>query len=86
MKRALAILFTLAFASALAAQQTEAQKLHKLFDDDWEWNLRDDPEGATYVGDRRFDHLLTPRTAEAVEGRRAHDREVLGLLYIIDRA
>jgi len=86
MKRALPIVLSLLFAVSLAAQQTEAQKLHKLFDDDWEWNLRDDPEGATYVGDRRFDHLLTPRTAEAIEGRRAHDRELLERLQGIDRS
>ena len=83
MKRALLILL---LATSLAAQETEWQKLHKLFDEEWEWGLRDDPESATYVGDRRYDDRMTERSAEAFEIRRAHAVEVLKKLQAIDRS
>lgn len=77
---------TFLFTVSLAAQQSEAEKLRALFDEEWEWGLKDDPEGATYVGDRRFNHLLTNRSLAAVERRRAHNRELLRRLEAIDRA
>ena len=86
MKRALILLLALAFTLAAHAQQTEAQKLHKLFDEEWEWGLRDDPEGATFVGDRRYDDRLTDRSAEAYERRRAHGRDALAKIQAIDRS
>src|SRR6185436_20152115 len=86
MKRALPLLLSLVFALTLAAQQTESQKLHKLFDDDWEWSMLDNPEGATYVGDPRGADRLNERTPEAFERRRAHDRELLGRIQAIDRS
>jgi uncharacterized protein (DUF885 family) len=86
MKRALPFLLIFAFTLSLAAQQTESAKLHKLFDDDWEWNMVNDPESATYVGDRRGADKLTERTAEAFERQRAHDRELLQRVTSIDRA
>lgn len=84
-KLAVALAFAVAFA-AVAQRPTEAEKLEKLFADEWEWGLKDDPEGATYVGDRRYDHLLTDRSAAAFERRRAHDAEVLARIAAIDRS
>ena len=39
--------------------------LHQLFHDEWEARLQNDPTFATYVGDRRFNHLLPVVTDEA---------------------
>ena len=83
-KIAVALAFAVAF-TAFAQQPTEAEKLKKLFEDEWEWALKDDPEGATYVGDRRYDHLVTDRSAAAFERRRAHDADVLARIEAIDR-
>ena len=85
MNRTLPILLCLALATTLAAQP-ESQKLHKLFDEEWEWSLRDDPEGATYVGDKRYDDRMTERSAEAWERRRQHDLEVVKAMEAIDRS
>lgn len=71
---------------SIQAAPAESAKLHKLFDDEWEWQLRDDPEGATNFGDTRFDDRLTDRSAAAFERRRAHNRETLARIEAIDRA
>jgi len=70
----------------LHAAPTESAKMHKLFDGEWEWQLRDNPEGATNLGDRRYDDQLTDRSASAFEHRRAHNRETLARIQAIDRA
>ena len=84
-KIAVALAFAVAFA-AFSQQPSEAETLKTLFDEEWEWGLKDDPEGATYVGDRRYDHLVTDRSAAAFERRRAHDAEVLKRIEAIDRS
>ena len=86
--RKFAAALTVAFAFASFAQpgQSEAEKLRKLFDDAWEWDLKDNPEGATYVGDKRYDALLTDRSAEAYKRREAHDLEMLRGVEAIDRS
>ena len=35
----------------LSAIEDETKKLHTLFDDEWQWTLREDPEFATRIGD-----------------------------------
>ena len=65
---------------------TESRKLHQLFADDWEWQLRDNPEGATSIGDKRYDDRLGDRSAEAFARRREHNRETLARIEAIDRA
>jgi uncharacterized protein (DUF885 family) len=65
---------------------TPSQTLHQLFDDEWEWQLRDSPENATFLGDRRYDDRLGDRSLASYEQRRAHDRETLRRIEAIDRA
>ncbi len=36
-----------------------SQKLHDLFKEDWEWQLKEFPEAATNTGDHRYDDRLT---------------------------
>ena len=63
-----------------------AQRLHALFDAEWDWEMRDDPERATYTGDHRFGGQLTDRSSAAETRRYAHARERLAALRNIDRA
>jgi uncharacterized protein (DUF885 family) len=86
MPKTLPLLLTLIVATTLAAATTEPQKLHKLLEEEWEWQLRDNPEGATFLGDRRFDALLTDRSAAAFARRREHNRETLQRIKAIDRS
>src|SRR5215203_5523280 len=80
--RAVVLLITL----PLFAASSETDKLNKLVAEDWQWQLRDNPENATYAGERGHDDRLTDRSAAAWERRRAHNREMLKRIEAVDRA
>jgi uncharacterized protein (DUF885 family) len=71
---------------AFAVPDEEGAKLHRLFDEEWEWTLREYPEYATVVGDNRYNDRLTDLSAEAIERRKAHEREMLKRIREIDRS
>ncbi|CAM5787106.1 DUF885 domain-containing protein [Rhizobacter fulvus] len=78
----------IAGAAGPVRAETDAQatqRLHALFDAEWEWEMRDDPERATYTGDHRYGAQLTDRSRAADEKRYAHARERLATLRGIDR-
>ncbi|HYO75828.1 MAG TPA: DUF885 domain-containing protein [Thermoanaerobaculia bacterium] len=86
MHKTFALCFVFLIAVNLAAATGESQKLHKLIEDEWQWQLRDNPESATSLGDRRYDALLTDRSAAAFARRREHNRATLKTAQAIDRA
>ncbi len=71
---------------ASAAVADEAETLRRLFDEDWEWQLRDNPEQATNYGDRRYDDRLTDRSSDAWARRREHANDMVARMEAIDRA
>jgi uncharacterized protein (DUF885 family) len=72
-------------SNSLPAQDAAAQ-LEKLFDDSWQFAMREDPLFATHTGDARYNDLL-PSESVADELRRAEKaREFLKRLKAIDRA
>lgn len=89
-RNAAILTFFLFSATAVLAQVLSssgaAKKLHELFDEDWQWGLREYPESATMLGDNRFNDRLTDYSIDAIELRKAHDREMLGRIEKIDRA
>lgn len=84
MRKLLALL--LFAALPLVAAPTETEKLQQLITEEWQWQLKDSPENATYLGERGHDDRLADRSPAAWERRRAHDREVLTRIQAIDRA
>ncbi|HEY0142224.1 MAG TPA: DUF885 domain-containing protein [Thermoanaerobaculia bacterium] len=72
--------------AAVAQVPSEGEKLHALFREHWEWQLAEDPIGATYVGDRRYDHLMGDWSGESMERIRAKNREWLQRIDGIDRS
>jgi uncharacterized protein (DUF885 family) len=84
--RLIPLLLLAALAATTAAAPTEGETLHQLFDQEWEWMLRDNPIVATYLGDRRYDDRLTEYSAAAWKRRREHNRETLARIEAIDRA
>jgi hypothetical protein len=73
----LPILCAPACADAPAAS-ADAAKLRALFDEEWQWTLREYPEFATGVGDNRYNDKLTDLSLPALDRRKAHEREVSG--------
>ena len=74
-----------AFADAPLANE-EAVRLRRLFDDEWQWTLREYPELATRVGDNRYNDKLTDLSASAMDSRKAHERDMLKRIHTIDRS
>jgi uncharacterized protein (DUF885 family) len=80
----LPLILALLATPALAAP-TASQQLRQLLDEDWERNLRDNPEYATFLGDARYNDRWTDQSLPAIEARDAADREVLRKLARIPR-
>jgi len=59
-------------------------QLHALFDAEWERGLRENPVGATYVGDTRYNDRWSDRSLAAIEASHAADQAALARLDGID--
>jgi uncharacterized protein (DUF885 family) len=88
-----ALLLVLAALSAPALSQpsvtapnAESQRLHAIFDAQWEATARRHPEYATFRGDHRFGDRWTDNRPAARDQRDREDRETLQQLKAIDRS
>lgn len=68
-----------------AADLNESQRLHALFDESWEANMRRYPEWATYVGDHRYGDQLHDATPENEVAGYAATRRYLEVARTIKR-
>ena len=59
--------------------------LHALFEREWEWELSQDPVGASYLGDRRWNDRWPDISSDALAARHAHRESVLKELAAIAR-
>ncbi|HWJ07691.1 MAG TPA: DUF885 domain-containing protein [Steroidobacteraceae bacterium] len=59
-------------------------QLHALFDAEWERGLRENPVGATYVGDTRYNDRWSDESLAAIEASHAADLAALARLDAID--
>jgi uncharacterized protein (DUF885 family) len=73
------------FVTAVPARGDERDRLHRLFDEEWEYDLKEDPTLATVVGDPRYDDRLRDLSLEAIGRRHAHAAEKLRRIQAIDR-
>ena len=83
----LALALTLLVPQAATAQRgtkAAATTLHALLRDYWEWRLREFPEGATWLGDARYNARLTDLSPEAIERRKQFIRRTLERARAID--
>ena len=73
---------------ALVAGKTfsDTERLHKLFDLDWDRGLHESPEFATSVGYPGLDGLWTDMSQEAVDRRKAELQWPLAVIKAIDRS
>jgi uncharacterized protein (DUF885 family) len=78
--------FLLLLAAAdTAAQASASAELEQLFDDQWEFRLKEDPLFATSVGDRRYNDELPSVSEGDYERRLAKNRSFLERVKSIDR-
>ncbi len=72
-------------AGHAAAQGRASAELEQLFDDQWEFRLKQDPLFATSVGDRRYNDKLPSVSEGDYERRLAKNRSFLERVKSIDR-
>jgi uncharacterized protein (DUF885 family) len=82
---ALSAALVAAAAQGAAAQATPRERLQRLFEEEWEWRLREGPLLATYVGDRRYNDRLPQVGLADVRRRVEEDRAWLARLRAIPR-
>ena len=82
----LAPLVALAADVATPAPAGAADQAHALFERDWQWRLKHQPEFATSVGDHRYDALLSDASLAEQAAAVEHARRMLDLAHQIDRA
>jgi uncharacterized protein (DUF885 family) len=68
------------------ADNPASRALHAFFAEQWERDMRESPETASYRGDPRFNDRWTDISLAAIAQREAGDREALAKLKAIDRA
>lgn len=73
-------------APTLAYAESPGEALNRLFADEWERGLREDPLRASYVGDTRFADQLPDLSPEAIAASAAVDRAALARLEAIEVA
>jgi uncharacterized protein (DUF885 family) len=81
----LTLVMAAAAAPATAAEPAPGagQRLHELFEAEWERGLRENPTWASYLGDRRFDDRWPDLSPQARDRSHAADRAVLEALAAI---
>lgn len=83
--RALLLVALFAALLARAAAQTPAEALHQLFEEEWEWTMREYPTFASSLGDRRYNDRWADVSLAAYERRHRHRLDVLERLKRINR-
>ena len=71
------------FAS-VASAQSAAERLHALFDEQWQFQLRESPVEASYLGDRRYNDRWSDVSLSAIKHRHEHQAEILSKLGMIE--
>lgn len=75
-----------AASATVAPASAAAQRLHALFEADWQRGLEENPLMATYLGDKRYNDRLPDLSPAARERQQAAVRASLATLEAIDRA
>ncbi len=68
-----------------AQQNADTKALHALFNAEWDYSMQQSPEGASELGDRRWNDRWSDESLGAYTRRYAHNREVLADLKKINR-
>jgi len=85
--RLAAVFLIVAFGAPLASGGGSAEdaRLRRFFDEEWEWGLHEYPEGATALGDNRWNDRLTDMSLEAIAARKRRNEAELATLRTFRR-
>jgi len=86
LRRVAVVASFVACAAATAAPPTAAERANALFAEYWEWQMREQPGYATFVGDHRYDDRLTDVSEAAIARRKGYRADLAARLREIDRA
>ncbi len=79
------LLFTLATGQIPPSSVAAPTALQNLFAPEWDYEMRENPQWASELGDRRWNDRWSDETLEAYERRNQHYQAVLAQLATIDR-
>lgn len=79
-----ACLLAISLLASRSYGQTPGERLHKLFDEEWEYTLRASPTFASYLGDRRYNDRWPDLNLSTTLLRHAHRLELLQKLGAFD--
>lgn len=83
---ALIVVLVSGFSNVFAQNRTgAAQELYALFDAEWEYNLKENPTFASFLGDKRYNDRWTDSSLAAFAKRQQHRVETLAALKKINR-
>ncbi len=71
--------------TAAPVRNAATTQLYALFDEEWERGMRENPEDASYRGDKRYNDRWTDMSPAAIQSRMEGDRKALQRLKAIDR-
>lgn len=72
--------------AAMPQDNPQVQRLHQLFEREWDRQMRASPVRASSLGDRRFNDRWPDLSLDAIERRHRADEQALAELVKIDRA
>ena len=72
------------WSAGIVQAQTPAERLSKLFEDEWEYALREAPTFASHLGDKRYNNRWPDVSLPAMSRRHAHQLELLQKLKDFD--
>ena len=79
------LLCCLSFCSASVTwAQTPGERLSKLFDEEWEYGLKESPTFASHLGDKRYNDHWADTSLAAIKRRHLHQVELLKKLADFD--
>src|ERR1051325_4523079 len=73
-------------AQRRTAAGSPSAALNQLFEDEWEWTMREAPTFASSLGDRRYNDRWTDLSLAAIERRQKHREETLARLLKLNRS
>ena len=72
------------FAQTSSAPDDEGQRLHELFDREWEYKLKTAPTYASFLGDKRYDDVWPDMSIPSIEEQYQHALDVKKELATFD--